>query len=77
MKLEIGKRYRSRRGHETGPLFRTDDHTNARGPVCASHPFGGYFSDDDPWDGFRAWAPDGKHWYAAAAECDLIEEIAD
>jgi hypothetical protein len=71
MKLEYGKRYRSRSGQETTPLFKTPE------PAPGGQTFSGYFIDElgGPDETRRTWSPDGLTATRPGFDRDLVEEV--
>ena len=72
MKLVIGKRYRSRSGQVTTPLFQTP----ADESISRLQPFAGYFVDEDK-DGYRTWSEEGESVNGWIMHRDLVEEITE
>jgi hypothetical protein len=72
MKLAIGKRYRSRSGQVTTPLFQTPGDDS----ISRLQPFAGYFVDEDK-DGYRTWSEEGEFVNGWIMHRDLVEEIPE
>jgi hypothetical protein len=72
IKLAIEKRYRSRSGQVTTPLFQTPGDNS----ISRLQPFAGYFVDDDK-EGYRTWSEEGESVNGWIMDRDLVEEISE
>lgn len=73
MQLQYGRRYRSRTGQITSPLFKPEQ-------VYGGQPFAGHFVDEvGEEECVRTWAPDGATCTGSDHEFDrdLVEELSD
>jgi hypothetical protein len=73
LKLAIGKRYRSRSGQITTPLFQTPGDDS----ISRLQPFAGYFVGEYKTDGYRTWSEYGESVNGWIMDRDLVEEISE